>query len=587
MKKITSAILVVIMLCLSVSTLASCGARTDDGAHISVYLGEEVFDFDPTDYIVSDNAAELMSLLFEPLFRLTPSGKLENAAAQGYSVNESEREIVVTLRESYWSDKTVVTAEDFIYAWRNVLLEPGNANPAAALLYDIEGAAAIKSGEASIYAFGVEKTDVFELTIKYREGADYRQLLKNLASVATAPVRQDIHENSPATWTKNITTAVTNGPFMIASINHEEGRFTVNRNVGYHQSPFLADKTGQVTPESLISFIIGGEDTYLTYSDVANKTVFYLGEAPLSDLSANKDKAKTANALSTYSYVFNTVDNELLAIKEVRQALSMVIDREAIASAVTFGEAATGFLPGGVLDLKTGKSFGSGELVATTSQLAAAKALLEGVDLSGLDKSIDITVNNDERSLAIAALVKTAWENLGIGLSVSIVAVDKIVSEVVDFSSGETVEISDSAIQALVKDAAKGIRNFDVIAIDWQMYSQDAFVPLVSFTSSMNGNGIDFSNADSARKNISGWWSFEYDTLMNNAYNTTDKNVRSESLHAAEKLLVESAPIVPILFNTNYAFVSSDLSGITNDVYGYFSFTRVNQKNYQDYLEEE
>lgn len=585
MKKIISAILVAVMLCLSLSALVSCGGSDDDGAHISVYLGEEVFDFDPTDYFVSDNAAEVMSLLFEPLFRVSSSGKLENAAAASYSVDTNKREIVVTLRETYWSDKARVTADDYIYAWRNVLLEPNNANPAATLLYDIEGAASIKSGDSSVYAFGVEKTGIYELTIKYREGADYNQLLKNLASIATSPIRQDVHENSPATWTKSLVTAVTNGPFSIASIDREGGEFTLERNVGYHQSPYLVEKTGNVTPERLISFIIDGESEALTYSDVVDKTVFYLGEAPLFDLSANASKAKTAEALSTYSYVFNT-ENPLFAIKEVRQALSIAIDREAISAAVTFGEAATGFLPTGVLDTKTGKTFGTGNLINTSSQLDAAKALLEDVELSGIDKSIEITVNDDERSIAIANLVKTAWENLGIGLSVKVVAVGSVTSEIVDFSSGERTEIRDSKIQALVKDASKGIRDFDVIALDWQMYSQDAFVALAAFTSSMNGNGVDFATGKT-RLNISGWWSLEYDTAINSAYNAEDKATRSDKLHSAEEILVESAPIVPILFNTNYAFVSGDLSGLATDVYGCFSFTKVNQRDYEKYLPEE
>lgn len=584
MRKIISAILVVVMMTLAMTALVSCGGSDDAGAQIAVYLGDEVYDFDPTDYYVSDNAAELMSLLFEPLFRLTDSGKLENAAASGYTVNKEDRTIEITLKESYWSDKSRVTAEDFIYSWRNVLLEPNNANPAAALLYDIEGAAAIKNGDASVYSFGVEKTDVYELTITYREGADYNQLLKNLASVATSPVKQDVHENSPATWTKSLVTAVTNGPFMLNSVDYEGEEFTLERNPGYHQSPYLVDKTGQVTPEKLVSFVVGGEKQAFTYADVASKTVFYVGEAPLSDLSANKNSAKWADSLSTYSYVFNT-ENPLFAIKEVRQALSMAIDRAAIANAVVFGKAASGFLPSGVLDINTNKSFSVGNLISADAKQNEAKALLSGVDLSGIDKNIELSVNDDERSLKIAALVKASWESLGIGLNVTVVPVGAVSSTVTDFTSGEPTVIYDSGIQVLVKDAAEGMRNFDVIGIDWQMYSQDALVALMSFTSSLNGNGVDFESGK-ARLNISGWWSYEYDTLMNAAYNSIDKQARTESLRAAEELLVDAAPIVPILFNTNYAFVSGDLSGLKTDAYGYFSFTKVNQKDYKKYLED-
>lgn len=584
MKKIISVILVAVMLSLAMTALVSCGGSDDAGPEISVYLGEEVYDFDPTDYYVSDNAAELMSLLFEPLFRITDGGKLENAAASGYSVNKEERKIEITLKESYWSDKSRVTAEDFIYSWRNVLLEPNNASPAAALLYDIEGAMAIKSGEASVYSLGVEKTGVYELTITYREGADYNQLIRNLAALPTSPIKQDVHENSPATWTKNLVTAVTNGPFMLGTVNHELGELTVERNPGYHQSPYLVDKTGQVTPDKLVTFIVEGESRALTYADLTAKTVFYLGEAPLSDLAANKANAKTADSLSTYSYVFNT-ENPLFAIKEVRQALSMAIDRTAIANAVTFGEAATGFLPSGVLDIGTNKSFSSGSLISADAKLDAAKNLLNTVDLSGIDKTIEISVNDDERSLKIAELVKASWESLDIGLVVTVVPVGAVSATITDFTSGEQTVIYDSGIQVLAKDAAKGTRSFDVIGIDWQMYSEDAMVALMSFTSSLNGNGVDYSTGK-ARTHISGWWSYEYDTLMNAASVAGDKATRAEKLHAAEAVLADAVPIAPILFNTNYAFVSADLSGLKTDIYGNFSFVKVSQRDYKKYIED-
>ena len=48
MKRILSMLLVVIMLFGTLCVLTACGEPKDDGAEISVYLGDEVFDFDPT-----------------------------------------------------------------------------------------------------------------------------------------------------------------------------------------------------------------------------------------------------------------------------------------------------------------------------------------------------------------------------------------------------------------------------------------------------------------------------------------------------------------------------------------------------------
>ena len=66
MKKSLSLLLVLILMAVSVFGLASCGL-VKDGAEISVYLTDEVYDFDPAAAYTDDNAQLLISLLFEPL----------------------------------------------------------------------------------------------------------------------------------------------------------------------------------------------------------------------------------------------------------------------------------------------------------------------------------------------------------------------------------------------------------------------------------------------------------------------------------------------------------------------------------------
>ena len=83
MKKILCLFLAVAMMVLSLAILSSCGAPKDDGAQIDIYLGNQVFDFDPTEYYVDSNAEQVLALLYEPLFRINNGGGLECAAASG------------------------------------------------------------------------------------------------------------------------------------------------------------------------------------------------------------------------------------------------------------------------------------------------------------------------------------------------------------------------------------------------------------------------------------------------------------------------------------------------------------------------
>lgn len=580
MKRIISLLLTLALLAGSVVIFASCGAPKDEGAEIKVYLSDNVYDFDPTAYYADSNAEQVMSLLYEPLFSLNEKGELKYAAASKYVVDEAERKIVITLRETYWSDTTRVLASDFIYAWRDVILEPNNANPAAALLFDIENARDIKNGEESIYEFGAVASDDYELTISYREGADYKQLLKNLAALPTSPLRESvITEYNSGYWSKLINSAVTNGPFKLADV--EDGNFTVARNVGYHQSPTVENPTKQVTPNKLIKFTNSSDMSFnLTYEDIEKKVVFYMGDASLADRKSNKDSALVADDLSTYTYVFNT-ENPIFENEKVRQALSLAIDRAKIVEAVTFGKAATGFLPDNVLDNATGNSFRGKALISADAKLSEARALLEDVDFTGISKSFTLSVSDNEEELAIAKIVADAWKSLG--FTVKVEALDSVSYKIKDFTNTD-VSFKDSAVQNTVISAARGARDFDVIGIDWQMYSTDAFVALSAFAKGFSGAGCDFENNEKL-VSFGGWSDVDYDKLINEAFNAASDEARSEALHDAEELLVESGCVIPIIYNQTFAFVSSELSGVAFDGMGNIVFTKVKQKNYEEYLD--
>ena len=581
MKRVVSLLLCVLMLFGCTAVLSGCAPK-DAGAQISVYLSDVIYDFDPTEYFADDNAVQVMSLLYEPLFALDDDGDLQLAAAKSYEIDEDKREIMIELRESYWSNGSRVKAEDFIFAWRDRILAPSRANAAASLFYGIENAKQISAEEADLYSFGASRTDLYEITIRYCEGADTEQILKNLASIATAPVFQDTVYSAPDTWSKMSGTCVTNGPFQLYSYDIE-GEFTLTRNLGYHQNPGVKNYDDKVRPDKLVSFWAGEDMVDLTYSQIENETVFFMGDAKLSERVAHKDDAVLADTLSTYTYLFNT-ENELFRDAKVRRALSIAIDREAIANAVVFGKAATSFLPETVKNAK-GKTF-STAIISAKAQTQMARDLLGQVTLPE-DKSFTLTISNDEVSIKIAELVKQSWDALGFSVTIDVAKPITITQK--DAATGIETEIVDDGIQVLLKEASYGIYNFDCIGFDWQMYSSDPMVALYAFTSKYNGNGVSYDGATNAvthRTVIGGWKNDFYDTLMETAF-TKSGAEREAQLLAAEKQLVEEAPIAPILFNQNFAFISDQLKNVEPDGFGIFTFTDAKQKGYRKHLPSE
>ncbi len=607
MKKILALILSLSMLVGACAVLGSCGEPDDPGAQIAIYLGEEIYDFDPSDYYVNDNAVQVLSLIYEPLFRLDDDGDLKKALADDYDIDKDERTIRIELKETYWSDNVRVTADDFIFAWRDVILNPENANPSAALLYDIENAIDVKNGTASLYELGVTKLDAYRLEIKYREGADPKEFLKNLASVATSPVRQDKYEGSEGFWSKRTDTMAFNGPFKVVELDYDQtvnASFRLERNLGYHQEPGKKDYDNEVRPYKLYSFYnpADGSELQCTYAQIEANTIFYMSDAPLSDRQAYAKKAEVADTFSTYSYVFNT-ENPLFANANVRKALSMAIDRNAIVNAITFGSAATGFVPSVIEDPATGDSFReNSQLISPSANIAGAQQLLAGVDFTGLDKTIVLTVNNDHESVAIARIVEATWEQLGFAVEI------EALGSVTNLVTENEIEVLDSWIQYIVKSKALGAAseydpafnpangrydsenktyytNFDVIAVDWQFYVNDAFVGLASMATAFNGCGVNVATSEQ-RVGISGWSSNAYNSYITSAYKSGDEDDVSAALHAAEQCLINEMPIVPLVFNQNFCFTSKELKKVKVDGFGNFILTDVKLKNYEDYLQD-
>ena len=581
MKRIVSLLLTFVMIFGMLTALTSCGAPKNDGAEINVYLGSQVFDFDPSDYYVSSEAESLLGLLYEPLFTLSKNGNLKKAAAKSYEVDKEERQIVITIRESYWSDNVKVKAADFVYAWCERIINPANPDPAASLFSEIEGVNEAMNGEGSISDIGIKATEMDQITITYKEGADYKRILKNLASVATSPVRQDIVETSESYWSKY--SAVTNGAFKIKSYDKSQGTFELTRNVGYHQDPHTKDYDNKVRPGMLYGeFTFPGSDISVSYEDIENKVAFIMSEATLEDRAEYKKKAKTAEHTSTYTYVFNT-SHPLFADANVRLALSAVIDRNAIIDAITFGKAADGLIPdvsGGAKD----------ELISSGKNEQKAREYLAAADQSvvNANKAFTLTIDSDEQSEKIAEIVKAAWESLGFTVTVKVA--QPVESEVSDGN------IFDSGIQYLIKNASYGKFDYDVIAVDWQTYSTDAFAGLAALTSGFNGMGKNEYSGDIslgqpdysvARKNIAAWSDEAYDALIAAALSCEKKKERAAKLAEAEEYLISKMPVCPLVFNENFVFVGSKISKLKFNGLGNLNLTNVKLSGYTKYYKPE
>lgn len=586
MKRALALILCAVML---VAALSGCTTSLekletgeyDKGAVIPMYISTQMFNFDPATAYLNDANAKVLSLLYVGLTDIDANGNLQKTLIDRYEITENESlgeyKMKITLKETKWSDGVAITASDVVYAWKRII-KAGFQSEAAVLLYDIKNARDVKLGYMSIDDFGATAPETFVVEIEFERKINYDQFLRNLSSPALVPLRESVVGKSGDDWAKKSATIVTSGPFTLKTVDYSSGFMRLERNAYY----FLDTEGGDYADKYVIPYRLETDYTKsvssylsnLTTDNSRNKT-FYTSEIPLDQRATYKDYATVTDNMSTHTYYFN-LQNELFQKPEVRRALSLAIDRNKIADEiVVFAKPATGFIPYKVTDGKVKTSFreAGGDILSASANVDEAKKLLSSAGVSGGDIRLAYYAYDDV-SAAIANYVKGVWD--GLGFNVTLVAMSA--SE----SSYDPQIYTDS--YAPLYDATTTERRWDVLAMDYQMLSEDAFSGLAPFAVTFSGNGADMNNIEDdypAWGHVTGYASEAYNKKIEEAFEETDLVKRSAILHEAEKMLLEDMPVIPIVFNqTAYVFDSSVVSGFTSDYYGVTDFSRVKMKNY-------
>lgn len=611
MTKRIIALLLSIVCCLGL--LTACHDKKIDGeiikgAEITLYLAEPVYDLDPALCYNNDSALQLTGLLFDTLFTINEKGKVKESIVDSYEICEDEKTnefyMMIYLKDgNCWSDGTVVSAEDVVYSWKRVLNASFNSE-AACLLFDIKNARKAKLGDCSIDDVGIYAHDSLTLQVNFEGQIDYDQFILNLTSPALAPLKESVVDDY-ADWSKKPATAVFSGPYMIRRVNYglnddgtanpESAELVLERNPYYRRTKDdHLDKS--ITPYRLII------DMSLTKEQQLEKfaagEIFYVGDIALSVRGDYLNTATIQDVMSTHTYYLNQnaeiakadgTTEKLFANKEVRLALSAAIDRNAIAQTVVYAKAASALIPYGVFNAGSAEeSFRSvgGDIISTSADKSAAQSHIASSGINPADYSFSVSVRSeDEVHMAIAEAVVAAWCDLGFN-----VTLDAVVATPNDeLYAGEAAKSFYDDIFA----ERYAANDYEVIAIDFQSPTPDAFSMLAPFARSLSGQGQDMANAaitgiyeDTPHR--TGYDSEAYEALMEEAFAIkNDPAARSAKLHEAEKMLLDDMPVIPIIFNQNAYIISGDLSKYESNYYGYRIFNKLTQKDYIKYIETE
>ena len=569
MKKVFALFLCLVMILCAVP---SCGKTADDdkGATLNVYMSSELFSFDPGTAYVDDAATQILGLMYEPLFYFDQNGKRVNGCCKSTRIVDDEDKgihyIEFNLYDTCWNDGIALQASHFVYAFKRIM-EPEAHSEAVPLLMELKNAEAVRSGDATIDDLGVYDVGTNTLRCEFDHKIDYERFMDYMASPLLVPLREDAIRKVKD-WSTNATIVVTNGPFTIRSFDYGK-EMVLERNAYYRRDIERDGIKKYVTPYRIVfHFDTAAEDAV---NQLADNTILVDGKYPLTARTATT--MKTVDTMTEMAFVFNTTKTAL-AEADVRYALSLALDRNKIASIIGTADPATGLITNGVWETnrsgKTEFADVSGDILPASGDAAQAKSLL-----AGKTGSFTVMYKANPEDEAVFQYVKGVWEGLGFTVNGKAVGYNS--------SNGYLDNEYDVYHDVFLDDYQSG--NFDVMMIDYQMLTTDAFPNLAQFALKFAGGAMDLSVASDEFElvpHISGYNSEAYNKLIDDAFAETDAAKRAEILHSAEKMLLRDAPIVPLaVYKTGYN-VSKELTGLKTDGFGSLNFKGASRKGYYD-----
>ena len=362
---------------LILALLVACGGAPETDTVLRRGNGGDPGSLDPA-LAADEHAFNVIADLYEGLVVYGPDGAIRPGVAEHWETSADGLIWTFTLREdARWSDGQPVSAEDFAAGFTRAR-DPATAAPLAFLL---DGIAWVTAPDAHTLVIEVDEP--------------MPQLLPILAMAIASPHR----DGQPRP---------TNGPFRLESWQPGEPVRLV-RNPAFHDATSIQLDAVEYHPVAdpaaeLNRFRAGELDLTMTVPPTS-----------LEALRETHDEALyIAPRLAVY-YVAPDLSEAPLDAPALRQALSMAIDREALAGLVGRGEQpAYGFVPNGLPGYDPAR-FGWAER-SKNDREAEARRLFE---TTGFDGPLRLMYDTGDIHEKVALAVASMWQDV-LGLDVEL-----------------------------------------------------------------------------------------------------------------------------------------------------------------------
>lgn len=446
---------------------------------------------------------DILRDLYEGLTTSSPSGEVVPAVAESWSVSSGARIYTFELRpDARWSNGDPVLARHFVTALQRAV-DPATASGGGDLLRAIDNAPAIMRGEMPADRLAVEATGDHRLQITLSHPLPY------FPDILTNTIASPVHDSSVARRGAFASPGLTisNGPYVLADIV-PGGSLRLTRNRYYWDA-------GAVTFDEVRYELVPDENAEFSRFragelDVTNN----VPEQRFEELARQPDSGlQHRSYLATFYFSFNTDRGPLRDRPALREALSLTIDRELIATSIArAGQVpAYSLVPTGVWNYTPAEYDWSKS--GRESRIARARLLYANAGYSeARPLRLRLLYNENDLIQKVCVAIAAMWKQ----------------------DLGVETELRQMEFRAYL--AARGDpTGWDVVRVGWSADYNDA----ASFLDTMTKG---------SPQNFGRWSDGQYAQLLADAAAETDPTRRRERLQRAERRMLENYPLMPVYF---------------------------------------
>jgi oligopeptide transport system substrate-binding protein len=500
--KLAIILIVVLVLAASIAMVYSgCGDDEEEpektGGIFNYCLVTDPVSLDPAQ-LQESQGIEVGKQIFDGLMENDPDTmELVPAMAESFDENEDATVFTFNLKEGVmFHNGRECTAEDFVYSWNRVC-DPETASEVAYHMSPILGFDEFQAGEATELE-GVQALDDYtlEVTLSY----PYADFVYHTAHPVFSPIPEEVvDEVGSENFTEN---PVGTGPFMFKEWVHEQ-QIVVDRFDDYYGEPAILDGV-------LFKIYMDEETAYQDFKAGA------LNDAQIPQGQFETAAAEYGNRaifkpmLGIYYYGFNMNTEPWASSKELRQAFNYAADRDTLCNVVMEGQRdpATGIVPPGIPGYQANASDYTYDPDMARTLLEEA-GFPEGQGIPQLTLGYNTGVGHD----TIAQFIQGNMADVGINFNIE------------GYEWGTYLDL----IQA------EQITFFRLGWLTDYPIMDNFLYPLFHSSNAGVDNMCQYVNA-------------EVDALLLEARSTTDEDERIELYREAERMILEDAPIMPLMF---------------------------------------